>query len=334
MSHTGDFGAHLMGLAAAGQEQPLETLGDREPLPRVAVQRLLDQGLREGDPEVRRGQQRTSRPATSASTSPTTRSRATRAPRRCSPTSTASWPASRPPRWRSAWSRPFRSIRTPARASRPNLRPMAVDDKDLEEANDLSVAPIVGPDDPRRFTDSGIEIEPLYTEDDIPDDLDDRLGEPGEFPFTRGPHREMYRKQLWTMRQYAGYAQREGVQRALPLPAQARRHRALHGLRPADPARPRLRRPALPRRGRPHRRRDRLARGHADRLRRHPARRGLDLDDDQRPRRRAAAALPARRRGAGRRPGQAPRHDPERHPQGVHRPRELHLPARAERCGS
>src|SRR4051794_4853456 len=83
---------------------------------------------------------------------------------------------------------------------------MAVDDKDLEEANDLSVAPIVGPDDPRRFTDSGIEIQPLYTAQDTPDDLDERLGEPAEFPFTRGVHREMYRKQLWTMRQYAGYA--------------------------------------------------------------------------------------------------------------------------------
>src|SRR5215212_6927219 len=83
---------------------------------------------------------------------------------------------------------------------------MAVDDKDLQEATDLSVAPIVGPDDPRRFTDSGIEIEPLYTADDVPDDLDLDLGEPGEFPFTRGVHREMYRKQLWTMRQYAGYA--------------------------------------------------------------------------------------------------------------------------------
>src|SRR5215210_778068 len=83
---------------------------------------------------------------------------------------------------------------------------MAVDDKDLQEATDLSVAPIVGPDDPRRFTDSGIEIEALYTTGDLPEDLDERLGEPGEFPFTRGAHREMYRKQLWTMRQYAGYA--------------------------------------------------------------------------------------------------------------------------------
>jgi methylmalonyl-CoA mutase N-terminal domain/subunit len=69
---------------------------------------------------------------------------------------------------------------------------------------DESVAPVVGPDDPRRFTDSGIEVAPLYSDDDLPADLD--LGEPGEFPFTRGIHREMYRKRLWTMRQYAGYA--------------------------------------------------------------------------------------------------------------------------------
>src|SRR5271165_4644380 len=68
----------------------------------------------------------------------------------------------------------------------------------------LTVAPIVGPDDPRRFTDSGIELAELYTEADLPANLD--LGEPGEFPYTRGVHREMYRKQVWTMRQYAGYA--------------------------------------------------------------------------------------------------------------------------------
>src|ERR687895_2870021 len=80
---------------------------------------------------------------------------------------------------------------------------MAIEGKD---STDLSVAPIVGPDDRRRFTDSGIEVKPLYTADDVADGLDERLGEPGQIPFTRGPHREMYRRQLWTMRQYAGYA--------------------------------------------------------------------------------------------------------------------------------
>ncbi|HZH23385.1 MAG TPA: methylmalonyl-CoA mutase family protein [Solirubrobacteraceae bacterium] len=75
-----------------------------------------------------------------------------------------------------------------------------------EEEKDLSVAPVVGPDDPRRFTDSGIEVAPLYGPEDVADGLEERLGEPGEYPYTRGPHREMYRRRFWTMRQYAGYA--------------------------------------------------------------------------------------------------------------------------------
>ncbi len=69
-----------------------------------------------------------------------------------------------------------------------------------------TIAPIVGPDDPRRFTDSGIEVKPLYSPQDVADELPQRLGEPGEYPFTRGIHRDMYRGQVWTMRQYAGYA--------------------------------------------------------------------------------------------------------------------------------
>src|SRR3954467_4340156 len=72
------------------------------------------------------------------------------------------------------------------------------------ESEHRTIAPIVGPDDPRRFTDSGIEVERRYTEEDLPAELD--LGEPGAYPFTRGVHADMYRKQLWTMRQYAGYA--------------------------------------------------------------------------------------------------------------------------------
>jgi methylmalonyl-CoA mutase N-terminal domain/subunit len=81
---------------------------------------------------------------------------------------------------------------------------MATEPKPAEEH--LTVAPIVGKDDPRRFTDSGIEIKPLYTPEDVPGDLEERTGEPGAYPYTRGVHREMYRKQTWTMRQYAGYA--------------------------------------------------------------------------------------------------------------------------------
>src|SRR5688572_8915380 len=69
-----------------------------------------------------------------------------------------------------------------------------------------TIAPVVGPEDPRKFTDSGIEIDRLYTEEDVRQPLAERLGEPGEFPFTRGIHPDMYRSRKWTMRQYAGYA--------------------------------------------------------------------------------------------------------------------------------
>ncbi|MGO9898472.1 MAG: methylmalonyl-CoA mutase [Solirubrobacteraceae bacterium] len=77
---------------------------------------------------------------------------------------------------------------------------------DHEPQEHPTIAPIVGPDDPRHFTDSGIEIKALYSEADLPADLVDVLGEPGAYPYTRGVHADMYRKQLWTMRQYAGYA--------------------------------------------------------------------------------------------------------------------------------
>jgi methylmalonyl-CoA mutase N-terminal domain/subunit len=84
-----------------------------------------------------------------------------------------------------------------------------------------TIAPIVGRDDQRRFTDSGIEVKELYTEEDLPPELPARLGEPGAYPFTRGVHREMYRRQLWTMRQYAGYASaRESNERYRYLLAQ------------------------------------------------------------------------------------------------------------------
>jgi methylmalonyl-CoA mutase N-terminal domain/subunit len=53
---------------------------------------------------------------------------------------------------------------------------------------------------------SGRPVKSVYGPGDLADfDTDNELGEPGEFPFTRGPHREMYRKQFWTMRQFAGF---------------------------------------------------------------------------------------------------------------------------------
>ena len=58
----------------------------------------------------------------------------------------------------------------------------------------------------RRLTDSGIEIKPVYTADDLPPG---ELELPGEFPFTRGPYETMYRGRPWTIRQYAGYGSAE-----------------------------------------------------------------------------------------------------------------------------
>jgi methylmalonyl-CoA mutase N-terminal domain/subunit len=55
-------------------------------------------------------------------------------------------------------------------------------------------------------TSSGIPLERVYFPQNIDADYVQRLGFPGEFPFTRGVQPTMYRGRLWTMRQYAGYA--------------------------------------------------------------------------------------------------------------------------------
>jgi methylmalonyl-CoA mutase, N-terminal domain len=57
----------------------------------------------------------------------------------------------------------------------------------------------------RRETESGIEVKPVYTTEDAPAALE----LPGEFPYTRGPYRDMYRGRPWTVRQYAGFASAE-----------------------------------------------------------------------------------------------------------------------------
>jgi methylmalonyl-CoA mutase N-terminal domain/subunit len=58
----------------------------------------------------------------------------------------------------------------------------------------------------KRETDSGIPIKPVYTAKDVADLDLTHQAPPGEYPFTRGIQREMYRARLWTMRQYAGFA--------------------------------------------------------------------------------------------------------------------------------
>lgn len=53
------------------------------------------------------------------------------------------------------------------------------------------------------LTDSGIEIDRTYKPKKYPEE------EPGEFPYTRGVQKSMYRSRLWTMRQYAGFSTAE-----------------------------------------------------------------------------------------------------------------------------
>ena len=53
---------------------------------------------------------------------------------------------------------------------------------------------------------SGIKVKPVYGPEDIKDlDVEKEIGQPGEFPFTRGIHPLMYRQRPWTMRQYSGF---------------------------------------------------------------------------------------------------------------------------------
>ena len=67
----------------------------------------------------------------------------------------------------------------------------------------------------RRFTTiSGVPIEPVYGPEHLRElDPARDLGAPGEFPYTRGIHRDMYRGKLWTMRQFSGFATPEETNR-------------------------------------------------------------------------------------------------------------------------
>ena len=177
---------------------------------------------------------------------------------------------------------------------------------------------------------SGLENEPLYTPDDASTSTTTRdLGYPGAYPFTRGVYPSMYRGRLWTMRQFAGFGTAEetnerfryllehgqtGLSTAFDMPT----------LMGYDSDHPR----SLGEVGREGVAIDSLA-DMETLFDGHPARRGLDLDDDQRAGGDAARVLRLRRRGAGRPARRAARHDPDRHPQGVHRAEGVDLPARA-----
>src|SRR6516225_5670441 len=69
------------------------------------------------------------------------------------------------------------------------------------------------PDEQHRTT-SGVAIEPVSGPDELQHfDPARDIGEPGEFPYTRGIHPDMYRGKLWTMRQFSGFATPEETNR-------------------------------------------------------------------------------------------------------------------------
>jgi methylmalonyl-CoA mutase N-terminal domain/subunit len=63
--------------------------------------------------------------------------------------------------------------------------------------------------DVRYETLSGLPVKPLYTPEDVTGSYDEKIGYPGEYPYTRGVYPTMYRGRLWTMRMFAGFGRPE-----------------------------------------------------------------------------------------------------------------------------
>ena len=156
----------------------------------------------------------------------------------------------------------------------------------------------------------------------------ERIGWPGEYPFTRGLYPTGYRGRTWTIRQFAGFGNAEqtnerykmilangggGLSVAFDMPT-------LMGRDSDDPRLGEVGHCGVAIDSR---------RRHGGPVRGHPAGRRHDVDDDQRAGRPGLLHVPRRRRAAGRRPRRPQRHAADRHLQGVHRAEGVALPARA-----
>ncbi len=185
--------------------------------------------------------------------------------------------------------------------------------------------------DPRRPLLPAFRSTPVYRPDDAPIDYARDLGDPGQFPFTRGVQATMYRGRLWTMRQYAGFGTAAETNRRFQHLLAAGQTGPERRVRSADPDGHRLRFAARAGRSRSRGRRDR----HASRT---CTRCSTDIPLDKVSTSMTINAtastllamyiVVAEERGIARDP--AERHDPERHPEGVHRARHVHLSARAQ----
>ena len=178
---------------------------------------------------------------------------------------------------------------------------------------------------------SGRPIEPLYRPEDVAGlDYGRDLADPGQFPYTRGVHETMYRGKPWTMRQFAGFGSAAQTNERFKYLLE----HGSHGLSVAFDL------PTLMGRDPDHP----LSLGEVGKcgvavtsledmeilFDGHPARQGQHVDDHQLAGGDAARLL---RRGggeAGRAAGEAHGHRAGRHPQGVHRPEGVHLPAAPE----
>jgi len=67
----------------------------------------------------------------------------------------------------------------------------------------------------RTATLSGIETEAFYGPAEKTEEYAEKLGDPGQFPFTRGSFPEMYRSRMWTLRNIVGYGSPEDTADAI-----------------------------------------------------------------------------------------------------------------------
>jgi methylmalonyl-CoA mutase N-terminal domain/subunit len=100
-------------------------------------------------------------------------------------------------------------------ASTPRRTPSAAERQWQERTLDPALKK--SPERAKSFTTlSGVPIRGLYTPADMTDfSYQGDLADPGEYPYTRGIHRTMYRGRLWTMRQFSGFAAPEDTNRRL-----------------------------------------------------------------------------------------------------------------------
>src|SRR5436305_11541262 len=70
-----------------------------------------------------------------------------------------------------------------------------------------TAADLAAPEDASQQTSSEIPVRRFYRPDDVAGiPYERKVGDPGQYPFTRGLYSDMYRQRKWTMRQYAGYS--------------------------------------------------------------------------------------------------------------------------------